>query len=60
MDAIKVIQLINLALDLAADAHINIQKLQALRAQADAEQRQITSDELRALADDAQDAIDRL
>jgi|GEM_PF-3959088 len=60
MDAIKIIQLINLALDLAADAHVNIQKLQALRAKAKAEQREITSDELRSLADDAQEAIDRL
>ena len=60
MDAIKIIQLINLALHLAADAHVNIQKLQALRAKAKAEQREITSDELRSLADDAQEAIDRL
>ncbi|ALO46582.1 hypothetical protein [Pseudohongiella spirulinae] len=60
MDAIKVIQIINLALDLAADAHISIKKLQALREAAQAEGRQITADELRSLASDAQDAIDRI
>ncbi len=60
MSSLELITAINALLNLAMELGINMQKLQALREQAVAEGRELTSDELRGLAEDAQAAIDRI
>jgi len=60
MSSLEIIVAINALLNLALEAGINMQKLNTLRAQAEAEGRQLTAEELRSLADDAQNAIDRI
>ena len=60
MSSLELITAINALLNLAMQMGINMQKLQALREQAAVEGRELTSDELRGLAEDAQAAIDRI
>lgn len=60
MSSLELITAINALLNLAMELGINMQKLQALREQAAVEGRELTSDELRGLAEDAQAAIDRI
>ena len=60
MTTLQILTVLNMALELAANAGLNIQKLQALRAKAKAEGREISHADLQGLADDAQAAIDRL
>jgi len=60
MSKLEIITALNALLNLAIDAGINIQKLNAIRARAKAEGRQITVAELQELSDAAQAAIDRL
>lgn len=60
MSKLEIITALNALLNLAIEAGINIQKLNAIRARAKAEGRQITVAELQELSDAAQAAIDRL
>ena len=60
MSTLELIVAINALLNLAVDAGINMQKLNAIREKAKTEGRVISVAELKSLADDAQNAIDRI
>jgi hypothetical protein len=55
---LKILQVLGAALDVAESTGINIQKLQAIRDKAKAENREISAEELLQLSADAQSAID--
>lgn len=60
MNAIQILQLLNMILGMLDTAGVNYRKFMALRDQAKAEGRELTEHELQSLADDAQEAIDQL
>lgn len=60
MSSLELIVAINALLNLAVDAGINMQKLNAMREKAKSEGRALNAEELFSLANDAQDAIDRI
>ena len=60
MGSLELIVAINALLNLAVDAGINMQKLNTMRAKAESEGRQLNTEELRSLAEDAQAAIDSI
>jgi ligand-binding sensor domain-containing protein len=60
MEVLAVIEALNALMKVATAAGVNIQKLQAMRAEAAARGEELSIDDLKALADDAQAAINKL
>lgn len=60
MEVIAIIKALSALMDIASSAGVNFQKLQAMRAEAAARGEELSADDLKALADDAQAAIDKL
>jgi len=60
MNALAVLELLNIALKIAETAGVNYNKLVQARQKAALEGREISADELKALAADSQQAIDAL
>lgn len=60
MNAAQIFQLLNLMLGMLDNAGINYQKFMAKRDAARAEGRELSESDFQELADDAQEAIDRL
>jgi len=60
MEVLAIIRALAALMEVASSAGVNIQKLQDMRANAAARGEELSIEDLQALADDAQEAINRL
>lgn len=60
MNPIEIMRLLSLAMNLASQAGVNLKRFNEMRAQAEAEGRDITEEELKTLANEAQAAINEI